>query len=236
MKVLITKLLSAVQSPIKLKSKTIQRYSVVCQLYKDIRRKIVENSFIMDNTNIMLLEINQKTLGTFDQKKTAAEGIRILEQGISLPLPPMTATRTLPPLRPKPLPMLKAPIPPSHAHKFVLPPITAGTGGARKPVTKMPVEKLSPTFVSQYPDLPKSTLWYQRKQLQKKSAGECVRLNTRRRPTQAYTCKKCGKVRSNQTHKQFSGYWWCEETSTETESDWRERCRQLTAQKKSKTE
>ena len=74
MKVLITKLLSSVQSPVKQKSKTIQRYSVVCQLYRDIRRKIVDNSFVMDNTNIMLLDINQKLLVLLTKRRLLLRG------------------------------------------------------------------------------------------------------------------------------------------------------------------
>ena len=167
---------------------------VVWQLYRNIWRKIVDNSLAMDKTSIILLEINKAILGTFDKKKTAAEGIKILKQGIFLPESPMVTTRTMSPLCQKLLPMVKP-------WARIYSASCNGRNWERKEENGEEASSRINDCKLSLSWLPKTTLWYQRKQQQKKVAGECIHINTRRRAVQRYTCRKWGKEKSNQTHQ-----------------------------------
>jgi hypothetical protein len=69
--------------------------------------------------------------------------------------------------------------------------------------------------------LPRSTRWYRKKREEKKAAGELVRQYKVRRTTKVYTCSRCGRSRTPDTHRQYYGQWYCPSTATESFEEWR---------------
>ncbi|XP_060757014.1 uncharacterized protein LOC132868060 [Neoarius graeffei] len=62
MECLITKLCTENPSPVRHNKGTVQRWTLICRTYQDIRQKVLHNPQVMQQTNIQLVEINQATL------------------------------------------------------------------------------------------------------------------------------------------------------------------------------
>ena len=62
MEALFLKLYSVFPSNVRKDGKTIVRWTLVSQTYKDIRNMVLNNRTIMEQTNIQLAEVNNATL------------------------------------------------------------------------------------------------------------------------------------------------------------------------------
>ena len=234
MESLIVKLCTAHPAAVRHNKKTVQRWVLIARHYKAIRETILSNAKVMDQTRLTLLEINMRTLTTWFNSRTKHQERQMLEQGLRLPLSHMTSSGPLPPAIPRLTAADIAPVPEHLQHPFKLPPITIGTAMARSrhgvPSETPPnPESVFPrTVIVLPPPLPKTTLWYHKRQHTKQRAGEVIRRNKTRRETHTYTCGKCGLVRTSETHSQYYGSWYCAVTAPQSYEEWRssrEKCR-----------
>lgn len=85
-------------------------------------------------------------------------------------------------------------------------------------------------------EVAKSTQWYRQQREKRRTAGEYVKLYSRRRTTFTYTCSKCGQSRTRaNSHRQYFGHWYCPSTASQTFEEWRssrEKCRLMKKQQK----
>merc|ERR1719419_2148445 len=98
MECLIDKLCAANPASVRTGSTTVKRWTLVCNAYRNIRDKVINNAKVMDGTRIQLLEINNTTPGVWFNKKQKAQEQKMLTQGIVLPTLPRAAPESLPPL------------------------------------------------------------------------------------------------------------------------------------------
>ena len=231
MEQLIVQLCHRFPSPEKKNKKTILRWTLVCRAYKKIREKIIGNARVSNpaNCRVQLLEINTTTLSTWYNKRTKKLERETIKQGIHLPLPPVSASSPLP--LPKVLPITSQPVlQPNNQYIFVLPPNTANQARTRhkqplpqpqlvQSLQENPVPSRSLSESSREQGIPRSTLWYRKKQYERKQAGELVK--SYKRSSSVMRCTKCGNERDPSTHKQFYGSWWCAEKNEENYETWR---------------
>jgi len=70
-----------------------------------------------------------------------------------------------------------------------------------------------------HPSVPYTTEYYRKKKMEKEQMGMKSRKYVRK--TEVIICKKCSKERKPPSHIQYFGNWFCEETATESFTDWR---------------
>ena len=68
-------------------------------------------------------------------------------------------------------------------------------------------------------NIPKSTLWYRKRQHDRQESGQLVKKY--KRASTCMTCSKCGNNRDAVFHKQYYGSWWCAQTSEITYEQWK---------------
>ncbi len=238
------KLCGAFPSPQKTGTGTVHRWTLVTAAYKDIREAVVSNLRLMASTGITLVEVNNATLIQWYNRRTKDQEHKMLEQGLRVPLPSLVATEELPP------PIARQPIPavaPEQQHEFPLPENTAGMASVRRhlqlpsasaTITSASGSSLSvtdtPGLPTTFQDLPRTTIWYKKRQEKRAQSGEALRTNKRRREHSEYTYRKCGELRTAAKHTQYYGFWYCADKDDQTFEEWRKEKENLRAAKKRK--
>ncbi|XP_074660367.1 uncharacterized protein LOC141912850, partial [Tubulanus polymorphus] len=171
------------------KSGTTQRWTLVMKTYRSIRDKVMSNGLVVNGCNIQLVEINNTTLSQWYNKRSKRKETVVLQQGITLPTPPLT-TDTI-----RDAVLRQAiPIPPPTAQHFQFnnPENDAGKAKTRDsgvnilpkqpplplhlPVTIVPAGPCTMTPVIQSVlSVPSTTQWYRKRQLHKAESGESVK-------------------------------------------------------------
>ena len=156
-------------------------------------------------------------------RKSKREERLVLEQGLSVPPPPPCAALPLPPPVQRLTVMPLAPLP--QPFVFTLPPNTAGQACSIRPpppllprplflpdTTGPQVEPLLPAapFRPLPSSIPRSTRWYQKKKREREEAG--IYCKKYQRVKETMMCRRCGKERSSDSHHQYYGNWYCQET------------------------
>ncbi|KAK3095779.1 hypothetical protein FSP39_019003 [Pinctada imbricata] len=121
----------------------IMRWTLISRAYNKIRQLVLNNARVMENTEPQLPEINNTTLSQWYNRRAKKQERQVLQQGITLTPPPMTASQVLPPPSQSQPDMAS-----SHGdqHMFDLPINKAGMASTRKKATK---ERDSRPLVSQ---------------------------------------------------------------------------------------
>lgn len=191
----------------------------------------------------------------FNRKSKQTER-QVLEQGITLPKPSMTAPCPLPAPLTRPTELVSGT---SERHQFVLPTNAAGTANTvrrqRAVLLKPPVAVLSSyslsaaqfppgavfistppvdTVPAAEPELPRSTMAYRRKRIQAELQGSVRRQRYNRK--EGTICRQCGQQRLAESHRQYYGNWWCRETSHVTFEEWVDRLKEQGKGKRQKTD
>lgn len=174
-------------------------------------------------------------------KRSKDQENSVLQQGITLPSPPLSTSEPLPLPNELPSSLTKGTKPDDHV--FTLPPNTAGQSKVRRPVIlpKPSTQPSSPSYVmviqpssssqthtltaassshqaSSSSSIPASTTSYRKRRQERELAGEHVKkYKERSGPSK---CSKCGEDRTG-GHKQYYGNWFCPNTSKQSEEEWR---------------
>lgn len=130
--------------------KTLTRWTLILQDYRNIRQLILGNGAIMQSTTLQLVEVNQTTLIQWHNKRVKRQDVTLLLQGVNLPGPLPVASEALQPANVRPA--AAAPQTHSTEHVYNLPPSTAGL--AKKQRAEAPVTA-APQAISQKPSAQK---------------------------------------------------------------------------------
>lgn len=121
--------------------------------------------------------------------------------------------------------------------QMILPPPLAPTSLAEPGQPSRPLPVILPTPVSfppimlivapsgqtmpaaAQPSVPYTTEYYRKKKQEREQMGMKSRKYVQK--TEVIICKKCSKERKPPSHLQYFGNWYCEETATESFTDWR---------------
>ena len=125
------------RSPKKRGTGTVSRWDLVLEDYRRIRRRILANGAVMQQTSMQLVDVSHTTLVQWHNKRVKRQDSAVVMQGLDLPSRLSVAADPLPGANTRPL---SAPPHPGPAHRYHLPSSTEGQAqGKRRAV---------PTFVA----------------------------------------------------------------------------------------
>ncbi|XP_071501526.1 uncharacterized protein [Diadema antillarum] len=243
MECIITKLCNIFPHKQRKEGRWYLRWGLIIRAYKNIRSNVLNSAHITERTSLQLLDINQRTLIQWHDKRSKREERTVLEMGVSVPRPPLTTTRPLPAATDRPHTM---PTPPTDQQfQFRTVPNTAGQATTRRKTTHQvntaapqvnpiiiqiqPTSAPSPihpaTPASQPRNMPcppvftaRSTKSYW-KQREEKEGKERKTYKPRTKPT---ICSQCKLVRDSEHHTQYYGKWYCGHTQQMSLDEWKE--------------
>ena len=236
----------------------------MCQDYRGIQERVMNNGMVMRETQIQLPDINQATLSQWFIKRQKRREQEMLKQGLPQQTEAAASKTPLPQaiLLPTSLPQVNFPVP----FKFILPTNTTGTAILRgqtpkpcpsTPILPAPVSFLLPSAERKFDHVkiqPKITQHHQSEQhdqsvhqssqFQPKTNPKQVEIRTtqeqkasssRKRSLYDMVCTKCGNKRDPANHKQYFGNWYCNKMNESFET-WRENLKNNKGYKKKKTD
>ena len=199
------------------------RWRLVLSAYNAVRARLLNSHRLLEDTNLTLFTINERTLVSWFKDTVRRDEIKVLMQGISLPAPRLCASVALPPAQQQPS---TPPDPPPQQHQQEEPEDRTGLAQVRYKAPAVNVASLSRT-----------TLWRQRKKAAIASTSASAASTSKATtvvvsvaptsvaatsvvPTSAastsasfsrkeYSCRICGKAMSSPDHSQFRGKRYC---------------------------
>ena len=96
--------------------------------YNAMQARLVNSQRLLEDTNLTLFTINERTLVSWYKDTVRRDEIKILMQGLSLPAPPFCSSILLPPAQQCPS---APPDPPPQEHQFVEPQDRTGLANVR---------------------------------------------------------------------------------------------------------
>lgn len=221
------------RSPRKKGTGTVSRWDLILEDYSKIRRRILANGTIMQQTTLQLVDVSHTTLVQWHNNRVKRHDTAVVMYGLGLELPRHFSVAA-DPLLPANVRPPSAPPRPGPAHQYHLPSSTVGQVQVKRNISSAPVV-LSPAaekpqaqhqlfsapppgnrlvmltpVASQGPVLVASP---QALRVSLSSAPPAARKLTRK--VLHSTCKKCGQFRTAETgHSQYKGTVCCPSVET----------------------
>ena len=243
---IFTRLCAIHRNPKKRGTGTVSRWDLVLVDYRHIRRRILANGAVMQQTSMQLVDVSHTTLVQWHNNRVKRQDSAVVMQGLDLPSRFSVAADPLPSANIRPV---SAPPNPGPAHQYHLPSSTVGQAQVkRKAVPTAPVAVRPPPQRQLFPAPPPPPTSAPQLQLVMLAPGSTflapapvpiaapqargvspitappappVRKLTRR--VLHNTCKKCGQFRTAETgHSQYKGTVYCPSIETVAIGQWLE--------------
>ena len=237
------------RSPKKRGTGSVSRWDLVLEDYRRIRRRILGNGAVMQQTTMQLVDVSHTTLVQWHNKRVKRQDHAVVMQGLDLPSRLAVAADPLPSASVRPL---SAPPQPGPAHQYHLPSSTVGQAQVKRkavPAFAAPVavrphlqRQLFPAQPPPPPSAPQLQLVMLApgtaflapapvpiaaphargfNPIAAPPAPPAVRRLTRK--VLHNTCKKCGQFRTAETgHSQYKGTVYCPSVETLSIGQWLE--------------
>ncbi len=238
------KLCAIHKSPKKKGIGTVSKWVLILEDYRKIRRRILANAAVMQQTTLQLVDVSHTTLVQWHNRTVKRQDSAILMQGLQLPSRLSVAADPLLPANVRPP---SAPPQPGPAHQYHLPSSTVGQARLKRKrniasapvVLSPPAEKpqllpapppgaqlvmLTP-MASQGLTGPFLVAAPQALRVSLPSPPPAPPANVRNltRKVLHNTCKKCGQFRTAETgHSQYKGIIYCPSVETVPKEQWLE--------------
>lgn len=237
------------RSPKKKGNGTVSRWDLILADYRKIRRCILANANVMQQTNLQLVDVSHTTVVQWHNKTVKAQDSAVVMQGLKLPSRLSVAADPLLPGNVRPP---SAPPQPGPAHQYLLPSSTVGQAQLRRkrkmpsaPAVLLPTAEKTPTPRQLFPAPPPGAqmvmlmpmpVTSQRHALVPASQAPIVSFSSAPSPAAAAgpvrkltrkvlhnTCKKCGQFRTAETgHSQYKGVVYCPSVEAVPKEQWLE--------------
>lgn len=186
------------------------RWKLVLSAYNGIRARLL-NSDLLEDTNLVLFNINETTLTRWYKDSVRRDEVKTLIQGLQLPKEVFGTAEELPPVRVRPT----SPGPPPDCPLVIQEPVdTTGQAKVRNSVASQSAPP-STSLVMLDSSTPtthvsRTTEWRRRKAAAAGKQPQGVyEQQTNKPPRKQYGCRVCGKAMSSPGHTQFRGQRYC---------------------------
>ncbi len=186
--------------------------------YRKIRRRILANAAVMQQTTLQLVDVSHTTLVQWHSRTVKRQDSAVLMQGLQMPSRLSVAADPLLPANV--CPRLYPPPQPGPAHQYHLPSSTVGQAQLKRKrnMTPMASQGLTGLFLFAAPQALRVSLSSAPSAPPAPVAAPVRKLT---RKVQHNTCKKCGQFRTAETgHSQYKGIIYCPSVETVPKEQW----------------
>ncbi len=249
---IFVKLCAIHKSPKKKGIGTVSKWDLILEDYRKIRRRILANAAVMQQTTLQLVDVSHTTLVQWHNRTVKRQDSAVLMQGLQLPSRLSVAADPLLPANVRPPSATPQPGP---AHQYHLPSSTVGQARMKRkrniasaPVVLSPPAEKPQTQWQLLPAPPPGAQLVMLTPMSSQgltgpflvAAPQALRVSLSSAPSappapvaapvrkltrkvQHNTCKKCGQFRTAETgHSQYKGIIYCPSVETVPKEQWLE--------------